>query len=129
MKLPSYLLILAVGTLLPVIILAVIGALWFVSRERETFQRGAMKRTRALVTAVDTELNRSITTLNALAASRHLDTDNLRAFHDEAIRVLKTQPDWLTISLAHRRRSMSSTLYAHLTPSFGGHLGDFARLQ
>jgi hypothetical protein len=53
-----------------------------------------------LLAAVDTELKSSITALQALATSRHLDSDDLRAFHDQATRILKSQPDWLTITLA-----------------------------
>ena len=68
--------------------------------ERATFERGAIERTRAMVTAVDTELNRSISTLEALAATTELDNDALRAFYDEAMAALKTQPDWFTIILA-----------------------------
>ena len=74
--------------------------MFFARRERETFRRGATERTLALLTAVDAELSSSIATLEALAASHDLDRNGLRAFHDEAARALRSQPDWLTINLA-----------------------------
>ena len=100
MKLRSHLLVLTFGTLLPMIAFAVIAAVLFSQKERSTFQRGATERTLALLTAVDTELRRSITTLEALATSAHLDTGDLRAFHAEGARVLTSQRDWFTINLA-----------------------------
>lgn len=65
--------------------------------EREVFERGATERTRALITAVDAQLKSSISTLEALATSRHLDRGDLRSFYDDSVRVLKSQPGWRTI--------------------------------
>jgi len=79
MKLRSHLLVLTVSTLLPMILFAVVVAVLFAWRESDAFQRGATERTRALLTAVDSELKSSITALEVLAASRHLDRDDLRA--------------------------------------------------
>ena len=100
MRLRSHLLVLTLGTLLPLLVFAVIASALFAERERETFRQGATQRTLALMTAVDAELGASVTALVAVAASRHLDADDLRAFHAEATRALASQPDWLTVSLA-----------------------------
>src|SRR5918911_797828 len=100
MKLRSHLYILMAGTLLPMILFGAIAGVILVERERAIFQRGATERTLALVTAVDAELKSSITTLEGLATSASLDRANFRAFHDEAWRVLKSQPDWFGINLA-----------------------------
>ena len=59
-------------------------------------ERESLGRVRAAMSAVDTELERSIATLQALAASEHLDNGDLRAFNAEARRVLATQRDWST---------------------------------
>ena len=56
MKLRSHLLVLTLGTLLPMLIFAVVASVFFARRERETFRRGATERTLALLTAVDAEL-------------------------------------------------------------------------
>ncbi|MBI3635664.1 MAG: PAS domain S-box protein [Candidatus Rokubacteria bacterium] len=100
MKLRAHLLILTVGTLVPMIDFAVVASAFLARRDQATFQRGAMERTFALLAAVDAELKSSIATLEALAASRHLDTDDLRAFHADATLVHASQRDWLTIILA-----------------------------
>jgi PAS domain S-box-containing protein len=91
---------LTLATLLPVILAAALGALLLAQREQSTFERGARARTLAVSTAVDAELKSSITTLQALATSRALASDDLRAFHAEALRVLPSQPDWSSISVA-----------------------------
>jgi signal transduction histidine kinase/ActR/RegA family two-component response regulator len=100
MRLRTHLLVLTLGTLLPLLVFAVIASALFAERERATFREGATQRTLALLTAVDAQLGSSVTALEGLATSRHLDTDDLRAFHAEAARVLGSQPDWLTVTLA-----------------------------
>src|SRR5512145_2310989 len=96
----SHLLVLTLVTLLPMIAFAVVASALFARRERATFQRGATERTLALLTAVDAELQGSITTLEVLATSETLTTHDLKAFHAEAVSVVKGQPNWLTIHLA-----------------------------
>jgi len=56
------------------------------------------------MSAVDTQINGSVTSLLALAVSEHLDSGNLRAFNAEARRVLATQAAWLNIGLASPAR-------------------------
>jgi PAS domain S-box-containing protein len=65
--------------------------------EQRTLQRGAAERVRAIKTALDSELESSINTLQALATSPNLDRGDLAAFYEEAGRILKSQSDWLTI--------------------------------
>jgi PAS domain S-box-containing protein len=100
MRLRSHVFILVAATLAPVLVFAAIGSVLFVRYERETFQRGAMERTLALVTAVDSVLRGSVTTLQGLAALPSLERDDLRAFHAQAAGLLRSQEDWLTINLA-----------------------------
>lgn len=103
MKLRSHLLVLTLGTLLPMVVFALIALGLLAERERALLERGAKERTLALLTAIDGELSNSITTLQALAASRHLDEGELREFHRDAMRVLPTQPGWTSMSLATPR--------------------------
>ena len=100
MKLRSHLLILTVATLLPLVVFAVVASVLFARQERSTFERGAIERTRALLTAIDTELRSSVTVLEAMATSPELRSGDLRTFHDEMTRTLTSQPDWFTIELA-----------------------------
>ncbi|HEX9142966.1 MAG TPA: ATP-binding protein [Candidatus Binatia bacterium] len=100
MSLRANLIQLVLAAIIPLVVFSVAMVVRFDRDERATFRRGAIERTLALLTAVDTELNRSVTTLRALASADDLDTGDLRSFHERAIRVLQTQPDWFTIHLA-----------------------------
>ncbi len=99
-SLRSNLIQLVLAAIVPLLVFSIAMVVRLDRRERETFRRGAIERTLALRTAVDTELEKSVTTLEALASSDDLDTGDLRSFHEEALRVLQTQPDWLTVYLA-----------------------------
>ena len=98
-KLRAQLVLLTVATLLPIVILTVVIAVFLARREQETLQRGATERTLALLTAVDKQLESSIKTLAALATARRLETDDLKGFHEQLVRVLESQPDWVTVNL------------------------------
>jgi len=67
----------------------------FTRQERAAVERGARDTARALSLAVDRDLLRSMTALEALATSKALDTGELRGFEREARRVLPTQDGWL----------------------------------
>jgi PAS domain S-box-containing protein len=82
------------------IVFALVAAVLLAQHEQRTFQRGAQEQTLAVLTAVDAELSSSRSVLSALAASRNLELDDIRAFHAEAMRVLASQSDWLTVILA-----------------------------
>jgi hypothetical protein len=100
MKLHPQLSLLVAGAIVPVLILAVAASWLLVRHERDTMREEAIGRTRSAMSAVDAEIRGHITTLDALGATRTLQTGNLRSFHAELRRVLATQPDWLNISLA-----------------------------
>jgi len=97
MKLRSQLLLLALATLMQMALFAAAVTLMLVERERAAFQRGAIERVRALLTAVDTELAGSITTLEALAVLPAFDQGDLERFRAEAERIVGTQQGWLNI--------------------------------
>ncbi len=85
----SHLTVLVLVTIIPLIIFSGLMIYLLGSRERDTFERGATERTLAVLTAVDTELKSSITTLEALAALRHFDKNDIQSFREDAARVLK----------------------------------------
>ena len=97
MKLRSQLLLLALATLIPMALFAAAVTVMLVERERDAFQRGAIERVRALLTAVDTELSGSATTLEALAVLPAFDRGDLEGFRHEAERIVGTQRGWLNI--------------------------------
>ena len=90
------------ATLLPMAIFGAVGAYMLVQRERDSFERGALDRVRALMTAIDAELRASITPLETLARSPALDRDDLAAFRVEAERGLEARRgDWSNIVVSH----------------------------
>jgi signal transduction histidine kinase/CheY-like chemotaxis protein len=95
----TQLFLLTLCVLLPVLGFAAYVSYLLVQQDRQSIERGAMQRTRALMTAIDAELRGSVTSLQLLATSQALDKGDLRAFHAEARRALASQPDWLTITL------------------------------
>src|SRR3954467_8461570 len=97
MKLRSQLLLLALATLIPMAVFAAVVAFMLAERERDAFQRGAIERVRALMSAVDADLHGSITTLEAMSVLPELDMPSLEAFRVQATRILQTQPGWLNI--------------------------------
>ena len=89
---------------------AVAGAYLLAEREREVFERGAIERVRALLTAVDAELRGSVTTLEAMAGLPDLDAPDIETFRPGALRILATQPDWINT----QRRQIASLRVADM---------------
>ena len=95
----SHLFALVLAVLLPMIVLVVLLAVLVARHEQLAIEQGAVDRARAFMSAVDSELHGSVTTLEALAASSSLETGDVSGFHEQARRVLRSQSDWLNITL------------------------------
>ena len=100
MTIRSHLLLLASSAVLPVLAFAILVSITLVKHEQRTFERGAIERARAMMSAIDASLRGSVSTLQAIAASRALASGDLRGFHESAMRVLATQPGWSNITLS-----------------------------
>jgi hypothetical protein len=94
------LVLLVAGSLVPLIGFGVIAARQLVQHERAAVEREAIGRARSAMSAVDAHLRSSIVALETLGASKGLEAGNIAAFHQEAQRVLRTQPAWVNIGLA-----------------------------
>jgi signal transduction histidine kinase len=94
-----HLVLLVLGTLLPVVVFGALVAHQLSSSEREVAERRLVQSARDLATGVDREMSSTIRTLSALAASERLERGDLEGFHAEARRVAKTQPSWMTVIL------------------------------
>jgi CHASE1-domain containing sensor protein len=66
-RLRSKLLLLVAGSLLPVLVLAVVLGAALVEHERENFRRSAQDRHRTLLSAIDEQVKGHLSTLAALA--------------------------------------------------------------
>jgi PAS domain S-box-containing protein len=102
-SLRRHLLILVVAAVVPVLLFATTMVIVFGRGERASMERGLRDTTRALTLAVDREIETSMKALEVLAASLHLDTDDLKAFDRHAARVLVTQPWWRAVVLTDPR--------------------------
>jgi hypothetical protein len=98
--------LLVAGSLVPLIGFAVIAARQLVQHERAAVEREAIGRARSAMSAVDAHLRNSIVALETLASSKSLEAGNIAAFHQEAQRVLRTQPAWVNIGLASAERKV-----------------------
>ena len=99
-SLRAHLLSIVLVALLPLLIFSLVLVVLIAREERDVFRRGASARTLALLTAVDRELNSTISALEVLATSEHLSSGRLEAFQGAAARALGSQPEWMNIHLA-----------------------------
>lgn len=99
MKLRSHLITLVVSALTPVLIFSAVMVVLFWRDERQAVERGVRETVRALVVAIDRELEASLIAMEALATARTLDTGDLAEFYDQAARVADSRTTWLAIAL------------------------------
>ena len=94
------LLMLAAAGILPLAAMSGI-ALWvLVQQQQVQAERATLELARALATAVDAELHRSISVLEALATSPLLDSGDTKTYYQLANRVVGTRPFWDGVNLA-----------------------------
>jgi signal transduction histidine kinase/PAS domain-containing protein len=125
----SHLTGLVLVSVVPLLIFAVIVATVLETRQRAALESSFVDTARALAVAMDRELTSSISLLQALATSEHLDAGELRLFYAEAKRVAATHPEWLTINLSDPsgRQLLNLTRpLGEVLPSIG-HLEDVRR--
>jgi hypothetical protein len=117
LNLRSKLHLLGAGTLLPVALFAVGAVLLQVQHERAAVERDTLGRARAAMSAIDAHLRGSIDSLETLGTSRNLQTGDIRSFHEESQRVLRTQPGWVNIGLISAdRMQLANAVYAFSPP-------------
>jgi signal transduction histidine kinase len=91
---------LAAAAILPVAVVSGIALLVFFRQQQGQALRGGLDITRALGTAVDAEIRRTVSVLEVLSTSPLLDIDDLASFRGRAERLLAVQPNWRVIILA-----------------------------
>src|SRR5688572_8097663 len=132
MRLRAHLLVLAVTTMLPVLVFALVVGYFLIHEQRETFRRGAEERTLAVLSAIDNELHGSISALAALTTLPALDEGDFGTFRNHAERVLATQPAWQNVNLALPNGQQVINLQVPAgrpLPNIGGLDGSFERLN
>jgi signal transduction histidine kinase/DNA-binding response OmpR family regulator len=88
----------AVG-IVPLAVMAGVGLITLVQREREQTERAGLDLTRALSTAVEAELRRTTSLLEAMATSPALDDGKIDVFEQAVQRVMSTKPPWRAVIL------------------------------
>jgi hypothetical protein len=99
------LLLLTAGALLPLALAAGLALQALLDQQRQQTEQSSLDLTRALATAVDTELRLTISALQALAATEPIASDHpldIEPFYRLARRVLTERPEWRAILLADR---------------------------
>jgi len=96
----SRLFLLAAAAILPLAFMAAAGLRALGRQQRAQAQSAGLELARSVATAVDAELRSSIQVLEALAASRALERDDIAGFRESALRVLAREPGWSSIRLA-----------------------------
>ena len=132
LRLRAYLVSLTLATVLPVALFAAAVGYFLVDEQRETFRYGAEARTLAVLTAVDSELEASMSILNALATLPAFDRGDLDNVRERAQRILATQPQWTNINLALPDGQQVMNLQVPPgapLPNIGEMDGSFARLR
>ena len=92
--------LLAGACVLPIALMSGIGLQAVFEQQRAQAQRAALDVARALSTAIDGELGRTISALEIVASSEPLDVGDLAAFDERLRRVARTQPAWITAILS-----------------------------
>ena len=83
MKLRSYLILLVVAVVLPVVIFACVMTYLSYQQQRANLAHGMIERARAISAALDREFLVTIQSLKVLAASTHLDKGQLSEFYGD----------------------------------------------
>lgn len=91
--------VLAAAALVPLAITAAMGLGLLVQHQRDEAKRAGIELTRALATAVDAELGRSVAVVQAVATSPTLEAGELAEFHRRVARVVASQSHWHAIQV------------------------------
>ena len=88
MKLRSHILLIAVLTLLPIIVVVCVVMGLLFQKMRDDQLQNLTATARALSLALDASFEKGIGTLNALSTSRHLEAGDPKTFYEQSRRLL-----------------------------------------
>ena len=115
MRIRTHLTLMAAAVLLPVVLASAIALGKIRDGEREAALRGLRESVRATALMVDRDAQGSLSALNALGNSAHLETGNLQEFYDQAA-ALNRSPDVWTLLLDDQGRQLVNTVVPFGTP-------------
>ena len=91
------LVLLTAAAIVPLAVVAAIALFALTHEQRRQAEHSGIEITRALSTAVDAELQRSTSVLEAIATATLLDQADLSRYHQLLARVVTTRPNWSSI--------------------------------
>jgi PAS domain S-box-containing protein len=91
---------LVVVAVMPMLLFAFVMVTLLGRQERRSTERALGDVTSALTRAIDGELETSVRSLEALAGSLHLDTDDIAKFAEHVHRTVPTQPRWRAVVMS-----------------------------
>ena len=89
--------LLAAAAIVPLAALAGVGLYFVTQHQRAQAERAGIDITRALSTAIDAELQRSLAALEAISTATLLDASDFERYHPLASRVVATRPHWSSV--------------------------------
>jgi signal transduction histidine kinase/CheY-like chemotaxis protein len=92
--------LLVAAAIVPLALVAGVALFMIAQQQREQVARTGIEVTRALSTAVDAELERSLSVITALSVAKALDNGDYARFHDAMSEVVALDASWLTVLLA-----------------------------
>jgi signal transduction histidine kinase len=98
-SLSTYLIIIVLIAVVPVLIFSTVVVNNFLEAKKEANQRLLQKAADELALAFDREITSTVRTLEALTHVQSLRTNDIKTLHATLARILKTQPTWATILL------------------------------
>jgi signal transduction histidine kinase/ActR/RegA family two-component response regulator len=97
MKVRAHLALMAAGMLLPMCILSGVALKLVLDNQREAAERSVRETVRLLALAVDREIAIAETALRVLAASHHLEKDDLAGFYRRATEARTSDSAWIVL--------------------------------
>jgi len=85
--------------LLPIAALGAWAVVNTIAGQRDETERSVLELSRALASAVDSELNATLQSLSALGRSSALEAGDMPAFYDQARNEVAAHPEWATVVL------------------------------
>ena len=108
LKIRTYLVLMVVAILLPVVVFSTVALQLLRDGEREAALRGLQETARATALTVDRELASSVTALELLARSPYLESGDLEAFHKQAALLNKRASSWIVLLDKHAQQLVNT---------------------
>ncbi len=90
-------------SLLPLAILAALALVYAAQAHRAELERSTLDLSRAVATAVQSELDATLVALDSLSRSSELLAGDLQAFRDRAVDAVELQPHWSALAVLDAR--------------------------